>query len=537
MKDFRQKTVNVHDFAMTPDRNVPRSSIRFNHVHKTTIDGGYLIPFYWDLLLPGDTFNLGCTSFCRMSTPLVPVMDNLYFDVQYFAVPLRLLWSNFVKFMGEQDNPADSISYVVPQVVCPAGGYTHNTIFDYMGLPTIGQVGGGNTVSHMALPLRCYNLIFKHWYRDENLQNSPTINMGDGPDTYTDFALLRRGKRKDYFTSALPWAQKGTSVSFPLGTTAPVKGIGVVEGTVSGALGTIRQNSNTFTGYGWGASLTIQDVAGSSAAASATHYPNIYADLSSATAATINQLRLAEFTQQFLELDARGGTRYPELVYSHFKVRSPDARMQIPEFLGSTSDPIVVNAIPQTSATGLTGGSTPAGNLAAIGTGFSKSGYTYSATEHCIVMGLCSVRAELTYQQGLRRQWSYSTRYDFPWPVFATLGEQSILNKEIYCDGSVNDAVAFGYQERYGEARYFPSLVTGYFKSTDATPLDMWHFAQKFTALPTLNTTFIQETPPVQRALAVASQTGKEFLLDAFFDVKAARPLPMYGVPNLANRF
>lgn len=543
MRDFHQKSVNVHDFAMTPDRNVPRSSFRFNHVHKTTIDSGYLIPFYWDLLLPGDTFNLGCSCFCRMATPLVPVMDNLYFDVQYFAVPIRLLWSNFVKFMGEQDNPADSISYVIPQTVCPAGGYTHNTIFDYLGLPTIGQVGGGATVSHSNLPLRAYNLIFKHWYRDENLQNSPTINMGNGPDTYTDFALLRRGKRKDYFTSALPWAQKGAAVSFPLGTSAPVKGIGVTVGAanaatvadiIDGAGATIATGAR---GWATSGNTFLLDTLNSAGNAGGTHFPGIYADLSAATASTINALRLAEFTQQFLELDARGGTRYPELVYSHFKVRSPDARMQIPEFLGSSSSPIVVNAIPQTSATGLTGGTTPAGNLAAIGTGWSKSGYTYSATEHCVVLGICSVRAELTYQQGLRRQWSYSTRYDFPWPVFATLGEQSILNKEIYCDGSANDALAFGYQERYGEARYFPSLVTGYFKSTDATPLDMWHFGQKFTALPTLNTTFIQETPPVQRALAVAAQTGKEFLLDAFFDTRAARPLPMFGVPSLANRF
>lgn len=533
MLDYRQKNVNVHDFAMTPDRNVPRSSFKFKHVHKTTIDSGYLIPFYWDLLMPGDTFHMRCSSFCRLATPLVPVMDNLYFDVQYFAVPLRLLWTNFVRFMGEQDNPSDTISYVVPQLVSPVGGYVHNTIYDYLGLPTVNQVGAGNTVSTMSLPMRCYNLCIKHWYRDENLQNSPVINMGDGPDVLTDYVLWRRGKRKDYFTSCLPWAQKGNPVSISLGTTAPIK-----WGTNFGTGGTVADNkyavinSTSFAGAAYGNTLGVK-----TGAVPSSGDMNLFTDLSAATASTINALRLAEFTQQFLELDARGGTRYPELIYSHFKVRSPDARMQIPEFLGSSSSPIVINAVPQTSATGITGGTTPAGNLGAYGTGFSESGYTYSATEHCIVMGFCSVRAELTYQQGVRRQWFYSTRFDFPWPVFATLGEQAVQNREIFCDGSANDLLTFGYQERYGEARYFPSLTSGFMRSTDSAPLDMYHFGQKFLTLPTLGSTFIQDTPPVQRALAVSAQTGKELLLDAFFEVNAARPLPMYGVPSLANRF
>lgn len=540
---FKQRSVDVHQFAMVPRADIPRSSFVRQSTHKTTFDAGYLVPVYVDEVLPGDTFKLKMTAFARMATPLYPLMDNLHLDSFFFFVPNRLVWSNWKKFMGEQANPADSISFVIPQIVSKASGYDVNSLFDYFGLPTAGQVTAAATVSHSALPLRAYNLIWNEWFRDENLQNSVTINTGDGPDLYTDYALLRRGKRHDYFTSALPWPQKGgTSVSIPLGTSAPVKGIGARTnaGWTAGAITSYESDgtSPTYTSY-----KQIDPGAANSAflvkEGSVAGYPGIYADLSAATAATINQLRQSFQIQKLLERDARGGTRYTEIVRAHFGVISPDARLQRPEYLGGGSSPITVNPIAQTSATGVTGGSTPVGTLAAMATVLAGGhGFTQSFTEHGHVIGLVNVRADLTYQQGLRRMWSRSTRYDFYFPAFAMLGEQSILNKEIYVTGGANDSQVFGYQERWAEYRYFPSMITGLFRSTAAGTIDAWHAAQKFTALPTLNTTFIQDTPPISRIVAVGSSAnGQQFLFDAFFDIKTVRPMPMYSVPGLIDHF
>ena len=529
----RNQSVNVHQFAMIPQAEIPRSSFSRQFTHKTTFDAGYLIPIYVDEVLPGDTFNLRATLFARLATPLYPVMDNMHLDTFFFFVPNRLIWNNWQKFMGQQDNPGDSISYVVPQQVSPAGGYAVGSLQDYMGLPTVGQVGVGNTVSHAAFWPRAYNLIWNEWFRDENLQNSVVVDKGDGPDTVSNYTLLRRGKRHDYFTSALPWAQKGTAVSLPLGTSAPVAYTGIAQSSALSVKNTSTGAQNV---------LNASAVTGNYVLGNATMPGNttaLFADLSQATAATINQLRQSFQIQKLLERDARGGTRYTEIVRAHFGVISPDARLQRPEYLGGGSTPITVNPIAQTSGTNASGTTTPLGNLAAMGTALAQGhGFTQSFTEHGVIIGLASVRADLTYQQGLHRMWSRSTRYDFYFPAFAMLGEQAILNKEIYCDGSANDSNVFGYQERWAEYRYKPSQISGLFKSTSAGTIDGWHLAQKFTSLPTLNTTFIQDNPPVSRVVAVGSAAnGQQFLLDSFFDNKVARPMPMYSVPGLIDHF
>jgi len=526
MKTHRNPSVMKHTFSEVPKAEIPRSTFDRSHGHKTTFDAGLLIPVLLDEALPGDTFNCRMTGFARLATPIFPIMDNMYMDTQFFAVPMRLLWDNWTKFQGEQDNPGDSTDFTIPQMAPLGGGYTGNSLEDYMGLPIL-----TTGFSHSALFHRAYNLIWNQWYRDQNMQDSLPVPKGDGPDSPADYVLQRRGKRHDYFTSCLPWPQKGPGVTIPLGGSAPIN----VDGPGGNIMSVYNTDASTHV------DMRVISAPPTSATIGTVPQPAthaLYADLTNATAATINSLRQAFQIQKVFERDARGGTRYVEALKARFGVTSPDSRMQRAEYLGGGSTAVNISPIPQTSASAYgAAASSPLGNLAAMGTALVKNnGFTMSFTEHCLIMGLVSVRADLTYQQGLNRMWSRRTRFDFYEPAFSHIGEQAVLQKEIFCDGNpVNDNIVFGYQERHAEYRYKPSIITGLFRSSAAQSLDAWHLSQEFATPPVLDAAFIQENPPVDRVVAVTDEP--QFLFDAYFSMRCARPMPVYGVPGLIDHF
>lgn len=524
------KSVMSHSFAQIPQAEIQRSSFDRSHGYKTTLNAGLLYPFYVDEVYPGDSFNLKMTAFARMATLINVPMDNMFLETFFFFVPMRLVWTNWVKFCGEQANPTDSTDFTIPQIVAPAStGFQTGSIFDYMGIPV-----GVPNISISALPLRAYNLIYQNWFKDQNLIGSPIINNGDGPDNYADYDIRRRAKRPDYLTSCLPWPQKHADVTLAIAAEAPVVADGTLVYWRSAVDGTDRsmQENPDFSLQMGGPTLSATE--------------NVYfgsetglkAQLPFATPIPINQFREAFQLQRLFERDARGGTRYPELIKSHFLVRDPQFDvLQRPQYLGGGSTPVNIHHVPQTSASGAYA-DTPQANLAGYATiTASNHGFTKSFTEHGYVIGILNLRADINYQQGIERFWSRKTRFDFYYPALAHLGEMAVLNKEIYAQGNASDDEVFGYQEVWSDLRYKKSNITGKFRSneTGGTPLDSWHLAQDFANLPTLSQQFIEDNPPVERVIAVPSEP--HFILDSYIKLICARPLPTYGVPGYVDHF
>lgn len=537
-----RQLVSQDDAAITERPHIPRSRFIGSWTRKMAFDAAYLVPFLVDEVLPGDHLSYNVTAYVRMATPLFPLFDNQRIDTFFFYVPNRIVWAGFVEMMGEQTNPSSSINATIPYVAYSSPTQGVGSLYDHMGLPVTGQILA--PIAANALPFRMYNKIWNQWFRDENIINSVTENTAGGPDAQTDYTLLKRAKSHDYFTSALPWPQKFTAPTIPLLGTAPIVGIGKESTAAGTGVGIAAYETSTLATAAVAYTSPIDSAGATGAdrfwinmqAVSGGQYrPAIYADLTQATGVAINQLRQAWMVQQLLERDARGGTRYTELIRSHFGVTNPDFRLQRPEYIGGGRSPMQITPIAQTAPT--TG--VPLGALGGAGTGMGQHRASYAATEHGYIIGLINIRTELSYQQGVARHWSKRTRYDLYWPALAGLGEQTILRREIYATGnSANDDVVFGYQERWHEYRTRYSEVTGIMRSTAAGTIDAWHLAQNFTAAPTLSQTFIEENPPMARVLAAgALAAGQQYLADIFIQRTAVRPIPTFGTPVGLGRF
>lgn len=525
-----------HSFARVPTANTPRSKFDRSFAAKDTMEFDYLTPMFVDEILPGDTINLNVKCFMRLAPQVVPMMENMYLDFYFFFVPNRLIYDNFQKLMGEQDNPGDSIDFLMPILDTTANPstLTVGTIYDHFGLPTDVNLQNAEI---QAAPFRAYNLIWNQWFRSQDLQNSVTVPKGNGPDARTTYTLLKGGKKHDYFTSSLPFAQKGTAVDMPILGTTPItstnSAIGL-KGLTSNATGNLGYYTATTNRLAPTTAPGTWTAGESLAFGASTGLQADFLDAASTAAITISAFREAMQLQAFLEQDARGGTRYTEILKSHFNVVSPDARLQRTEFLSGATINITQHPVPQTSESG----TTPQANLAAFSTAASmgnRIGFNKSFVEHGWVIGLVKARADITYQQGLNKMWSRRTRYDFFWPKFQELSEQIVYLREIYAQPGAPLISVWGYQERYAEYRYRPSEIKGQFRSTYSTSLDVYHLAEEFGSAPALNGTFIQSNTPIDRALAVGETF--ELLADYWFDYKHIRPMVTYPVPVGLGRF